>query len=151
MLSLPRRGAPTYTWADVVEPIIMGYADGEVAFFDPTAPASPYDATADTGGYTAALFLFKCPAIIQPLRTPLDIPSQTQWSTSRGIQLQITQSATSTLIRHGLIVRVLNGGGNTDLEKISMTVLAAVNSSHGGLRIVDCKSELADTPAIAVP
>lgn len=156
-MPLPRPNAYPERWAEPVERILIPYCTGVVRFYDPTGandldsfPSEDpsYDPFTDEGGHVGPTFLFQSEAIVQTIRTALEIPSETQWATSRAVRVQIPMKATTMLLRKGLILRVMSGAEDPSLEKISMTILGGVNSTHGGMRIIEAVSELAEVPPI---
>lgn len=86
-----------------------------------------------------------CKARVQHLRSPIDISSATALGTKRNIRLQIPLSEASVFITKGWLVQI-EGGNDPSLEKITLSVTSAINSSHAAIRTVEAQSELAATP-----
>lgn len=94
------------------------------------------------------------PVFVSPCRVKKAKPSafkagnETEWSTARHLMISIPISATSGLVKKGLIVQVDGVDGDPTLNHVNFIVQSAIDSGFAATRNVVVKTEVVETPRV---
>lgn len=84
----------------------------------------------------------------KPRPSSFDASNETEWSTKRYVVLKVPMSATSGIIRKGLIVQVSTPDGDPTINQINFTVQSALTSQFAAEREVTVATEVEPRPRI---
>lgn len=121
-----------------MRPTVALWYNAEIEIIDPNAGEQTWDVETNEYIYDAADIIWSGSARIQPIsqaRTPDMVITQ---GSIQAIRVQVPYDANLPLIRKGLEVKVTNGGEDKVLESLQFVVRAAINSSYGWNRTIEC-------------
>ena len=117
---------------------VARWYNAEIEIIDPNMNEQFWDEHTNEYVYDPADILWSGPARIQPIsqaRTPDMVITQ---GAIQAIRVQVPYDANLPLIRKGLEVKVTNGGEDKVLESLQFVVRAAITSSYGWNRTIEC-------------
>lgn len=133
--------------AAAMRPTLYEAFTAHVQVWDPNRDDLPvignrYDPFGDTGGKAEATLVFDSNAngaLVQPIRSPGRIDVGDQPNALLGVRFQVKRipTETDTVLRGGLLLRVLDGGESPDLVGRAFALQEAVDSSIAWGRIWD--------------
>lgn len=130
--------------AEAMRPVLYAWMTGRVQILDPKRQtAAAYVPTADTGGTVAPTLVLDSGvdgALIQPIRSPTRIDVGAQATGILGVRFQIRRDIAPEVgqkLRGGLIVKVLDGGNDTQLTLSTFSLTETIDSSLAWGRIYD--------------
>ena len=99
-------------------------------------------------GNTTPVFTTPC-RVKKPRSSAFDAGGQTEWATKRAMIIKVPMTATSGLIRKGLLVQVSTPDGDPTINLINFIVQSSLGSQFSAEREVLCSSEVSETPRVA--
>lgn len=132
--------------AAAMRPALELWFSGHIQILDlrrSTTPSPKYDPIADNGGTVAPVIILDsgaAGALIQPLRIPNPAVVGGQPSSLQGVRFQIKRSVSVTdgqVLRGGLVVKVIDGGNEPELQRYLYALDETVNSSLAWDRIYE--------------
>lgn len=138
------RAINSTSWSEEILEVAREYFNGVIDVFIP-ATLGKYDPVTDerTGeGYVPEQVLIGArQARIQQLQTPREQSGSYEWSTKRRYRFQVELLTNDPVIHKGAMVRVRDGGRDSQLEDYVYQVTSASNSSHAALRTIETVTE----------
>ncbi len=130
--------------AAAMRPALEQWMTAHVRIYDPKrATAADYDPTADTGGTATRVLVFDSGAngaIVQAIRSPTRIDVGGQANGILGVRFQIKREVAAEAgqkLRGGLIIEVVDGGNDAELEALTFSLTDIVDGSLAWDRIYD--------------
>jgi hypothetical protein len=124
--------------AEEMRATVARWYNAEVEIVDPNMGEQQWDPYTNEYMGDPESIIWSGPARIQPIR---DARTPDMVITQGGIQairVQVPYDAEIPLIRKGLQVRVTSGGEDAVLSTLQFVVRAAINSSYGWNRTIEC-------------
>lgn len=121
--------------AAAMRPTLEMWMSAHVRIYDPSRETTtPYNPVTDTGGTRSEVLVYDSGengAIVQPIRSPSRVDVAGQPGTIQGVRFQLKRIAPEAgeKLRGGLIVRVVSGGNDPQLEALQFSLGDAFSSS----------------------
>jgi len=98
-------------------------------------------------GNTTPVFTTPC-RVKKPRPSAFDAGGQTEWSTKRTMVVKVPMTATSGIIRKGLIVQISTPDGDPTINLINFVVQSSLSSQFSAEREVLVTTEVNATPRV---
>jgi len=98
-------------------------------------------------GNTTPVFTTPC-RVKKPRPSAFDAGGQTEWSTKRTMVVKVPMTATSGIIRKGLIVQISTPDGDPTINLINFVVQSSLGSQFSAEREVLVTTEVNATPRV---
>jgi hypothetical protein len=121
-----------------MRPAVARWYNAQIEIIDPNVGEQSWDEYTNEYISDSATVIWSGSARIQPIsqaRTPDMLITQ---GAIHAIRVQVPYDANLPLIRKGLEVKVTDGGEDKVLESLQFVVRAAINSSYGWNRTIEC-------------
>lgn len=126
------------SWSDTIAEVAEQFMNATIQVLEPSGGEPTYNEALKDYVMPEPVVLVECVARIQHVRVPNPQNTEYQWSMGRHYRFQVPYSDVEGLyIRKGLIVKVLDGGRDAELNDLLFEVLGATNSSHRAVRTIE--------------
>lgn len=94
------------------------------------------------------------PVFVSPCRVKKARPfafkagNESEWSTARHLTMSIPLTATSGVVKKGLIVQISGIDGDPTISHVNFIVQSGIGSGFAATRTIVLKSEIVETPRV---
>ena len=125
-----------------MRPIVARWYNAEVEIIDPNLQDLIWDEYTNEYQNNPESIVWWGKARVQPIRTEIMPDLGIMQAGIQGVRIQVPYDADLSLVRKGMQVRVTDGGEDKVLETIQFVVRAAINSSYGWNRTIECDADV---------
>ena len=144
-MPMPARLPAKANWASVITTVMDPFfaQAATIQIIDPkTSTTTPYNPVTNSGGVPIQLVIWSSKSIIQRVRRLTPGSNQSGWTTTQHFTFQIPASAPSILVRKGMRIRVISGGGDPALTELGFVVTVGLSGSLAPVRLMEAMAEM---------